>query len=344
MHVENMKLKSIILIVIALLEVNQLYCQGEEKPNILWIVSEDNSPLIGAYGDEFATTPNIDQLAQEGFLYTHTYANAPVCAPARNTIITGVYANSSGHQHMRSAYPKSETVRFFPEFLRKAGYYVTNNSKEDYNIDKEQTQNIWNESGHEAHYNNRKPRQPFFAVFNSNLSHESSIHSPKPVEQLRHDPDKVPLPPYHPDTQDIRNDWAHYYDNMEDMDAWAGKLLEDLEKSGEAENTIVFYYSDHGGVLARSKRYVYETGTRVPFIIRIPKKYQHLWPKDNPGTAVEKIIGFVDLAPTLLSLAGAEIPEYMQGKPFLGTKKEVNEPEYAFMFRGRMDERYEVGS
>ncbi|MEX2634255.1 MAG: sulfatase-like hydrolase/transferase [Balneolales bacterium] len=315
--------------------------QNQELPNILWIVSEDNSPLIGAYGDDFATTPNIDKMSTEGFLYTHAYANAPVCAPARNTIITGVYANSNGHQHMRSNYNVSEIIDFFPQYLRKAGYYATNNAKRDYNINDEQTNNIWDESSRDAHYKNRKPGQPFFAVFNTGTSHESSIHTRKPVNELRHNPKDVTLPPYHPDTPDIRRDWAHYYDNIEDMDNWVGEKLQELEESGEADNTIVFYYGDHGGVLPRSKRFVYETGTRVPFIVRIPEKFNHLWPADEPGSQVDRLISFVDLAPTLLSISGIPIPDFMQGDAFIGDQK-TSDPEHVFMFRGRMDERYDM--
>lgn len=310
-------------------------------PNILWITSEDNSPFAGCYGDEFATTPNMDALAAEGFLYTHAYANVPVCAPARNTILTGVYANSGGHQHMRSYYDKSDKIQPYPRMLREAGYYTTNNSKEDYNINPDQNQDIWDESSKTAHYKNRPEGKPFFAVFNTTISHESSIHKSIPSEQLRHKPEEVTLPPYHPDTPEMRHDWAQYYDKIEDMDQKIGELLQELEESGQAENTIVFYYGDHGGVLARSKRYVYETGTRVPFIIRIPEKYKHLYPAEKPGSQVHRLISFVDLVPTLLSLTGQEIPDYLQGNAFLGEQKTAD-PEYAFMFRGRMDERYDM--
>lgn len=310
-------------------------------PNILWITSEDNSPFAGCYGDDFATTPNMDKLASKGFLYTHAYANAPVCAPARNTIITGVYANSGGHQHMRSTYPKSDIVKLYPEYLRAAGYYCTNNVKTDYNIDKEQKEDTWDEWSREAHYKNRAPGQPFFAIFNSTISHESSIHTSIPNEQLRHRPEDVKLPPYHPDTPEMRHDWAQYYDKVEDMDAWMGEILNELEESGEAENTIIFYYGDHGGVVARSKRFVYETGTRVPFIVYIPEKYKHLYPAEKPGSEVNRIISFVDLVPTLLSLIGTDIPDYLQGNAFLG-KQKTEDPEYAHMFRGRMDERYDM--
>ncbi|AEL27313.1 sulfatase-like hydrolase/transferase [Cyclobacterium marinum] len=310
-------------------------------PNILWITSEDNSPIAGCYGDEFATTPNMDALAAEGFLYTHAYANVPVCAPARNTILTGIYAISGGNQHMRSYYDKSDEVKFYPQMLREAGYYATNNSKEDYNINPAQNVNIWDDSSKDAHYKNRPEGKPFFAVFNSTISHESSIHKSIPNEDLRHSPEEVTLPPYHPDTPEMRHDWAQYYDKVEDMDKKIGEILQELEESGEAENTIVFYYGDHGGVLARSKRYVYETGTRVPFIVRIPEKYKHLFPSEKPGDKVDRMISFVDLFPTLLSIIGTDIPDYLQGKAFLGEKK-TEDPEYVFMFRGRMDERYDM--
>ncbi|NCB07578.1 MAG: sulfatase, partial [Bacteroidia bacterium] len=312
-----------------------------ELPNIIWLTSEDNSPFLGCYGDTFATTPNLDKLASEGFLYTHAFANAPVCAPARNTIITGIYACSGGNENMRSYYSKSETVKTYPEFLREIGYYCTNNVKTDYNLGNFDDKSIWDECSEQAHYKNRAPGQPFFAVFNTTISHESSIHNSIPGEKLRHSPDQVPLPPYHPETPEMKHDWAQYYDKIEDMDAWVGEKLKELEEAGLAENTIVFYYGDHGGVLARSKRYVYESGTRVPFIVRIPKKFKYLFPEKKAGSEVDRIISFVDLAPTLLSIAGIPVPEFLQGHAFLG-KQKTPDPEYAFMFRGRMDERYDM--
>ncbi len=310
------------------------------KPNILWIVSEDNSPFLGCYGDTLATTPNLDRLAMQGNLYTHAYANAPVCAPARNTIISGVYANSNGNQHMRSKYPKSAEVKLLPQYLKNAGYYCTNNAKEDYNIKTSDIKEIWDESSKDAHYKNRKEGQPFFHVVNIGTSHESSIHKSIPTTELTHDPQKMILPPYHPDTQEMRHDWAQYYDKITEMDKQAGEILNKLEEDGLAENTIVFYYGDHGGVLARSKRFVYESGTRVPFIVRIPEKYKHLR-AGNTGNPLNRLISFVDLAPTMLSLAGIEIPNHMQGKAFLG-EQQTGDPEFAYMFRGRMDERYDM--
>lgn len=319
-----------------------------ELPNILWITSEDNSPLLGCYGDKNATTPNLDQLAREGFRYTNAYANCPVCSPARNTIITGVYAASNGNEQMRSAFRTSELIQAYSALLMNAGYYCTNNVKTDYNTSSIDASKVWDECSAKAHYNKRPEGKPFFAIFNLMESHESSIFPPgamfgMPSEQLvpKHNPAAMVLPPYHPDIPEMRHDWAVYYDKIEIMDARVGELLRELEALGEAENTIVFYYADHGGVLARSKRYVYETGTKVPFIVRIPEKYRHLFPGENPGGEVDRMISFVDLAPTLMSVVGEEIPAYMQGKAFLGSQVQ-KEPEYVHMTRQRMDERIDM--
>ncbi len=313
---------------------NSVFSQG--RPNILWIVSEDNSPFIGAYGDSFATTPNLDKLASQGILYENAFATSPVCAPARSTLITGMYSNSLGTENMRSEYPIPGFVRFFPKYLREAGYYTSNNSKKDYNtVDQKEA---WDESSKTATYRNRDEGQPFFSVFNLGVSHESSIH--KPMDSLFHDPDKVPIPPYHPRTAEMKHDWAQYYDKVQLMDEQVGNLLQELEDSGLADDTIVFYYSDHGGVLGRSKRYMYESGLRVPLIIRFPKKYAHLAP-DHAGTKTDRIVSFVDFAPTVLSLSDIEIPEYMQGRAFLG-KQQADPSQYAFANRGRMDERRDL--
>lgn len=337
-----MKIRYTVVIIAALAFLATGFTKKDPAlPNILWITSEDNSPLLGCYGDDFATTPQLDQLASEGFLYTHAYANTPVCAPARNTIITGVHACSNGNEQMRSAYLRSETVRFYTEFLKSKGYYCTNNSKTDYNTSPIDLKSMWDENGRKAHYQNRDKKQPFFAIFNLTVSHESCLHKSIPNEELRHKPEEVTLPPYHPDTPEMRHDWAQYYDKVEDMDTQVGELLKELEEAGLDENTIVFYYSDHGGVLGRSKRYLFETGTHVPMIIRIPDKYKHLYPAEEPGSKIDRLVSFVDLAPTLLSLIGLEAPEYMQGSAFLG-EYQTEEPEYIYMFRDRMDERYDL--
>lgn len=310
-------------------------------PNILWITSEDNSPFLGCYGDTYATTPHLDSLAARGFLYTHAYANAPVCAPSRNTILTGVYANSAGQENMRSQYPRADQILPYPVYLKQLGYYCTNSQKEDFNIKPEQTKDLWDELGKDAHYKNRPAGRPFFAIFNSTLTHESSLHKTTPDSLLRHRPEEVRLPPYHPDTPDLRHDWAQFYDKIEEMDQWVGGILQELRESGEADNTIIFYYGDHGGVLARSKRYVYESGTRVPLIVYIPEKYKHLYPTDRPGSKIDRMVGFVDLVPTLLSITETPIPAYIQGNAFLG-KQKTEDPAYVYMFRARMDERYDL--
>lgn len=331
-------LKNLILLLAGIAVFSTVTAQNQGLPNILWIVSEDNSPFLGSYGDKFATTPHLDQLAKEGIRYQNAFAAAPVCAPSRFTLITGTYPPSMGTEHMRSTYPVPDYVTFFPRFLREAGYYTSNNSKKDYNTPDQPE--AWDESSAKATYKNRKNGQPFFAVFNLGVSHESSIHKSTPADQLKHDPETVPLPPYHPGTKEMKHDWAQYYDKVEEMDRQAGALLKQLEADGLAENTIVFYYSDHGGILARSKRFVYESGLRVPLIIRFPEKFKALAP-GQPGTVTDRLVTFFDFAPTILSLTGIKIPAYFQGKAFLG-KQQAPENTYVYGFRGRMDERTDL--
>lgn len=324
--------------------------QTTDRPNILWLVSEDNSASNhGCYGNEQAITPNIDGLAEEGIIYDNAFANAPVCAPARFTIITGMYASACGTQHMRSNNAIPDEFRFFPEYLRRAGYYCTNNAKEDYNTrnaeyfgDNKDAYSAWDESSRTAHYKNRKPGQPFFAVFNTHLSSEKWIHYHlmEEEEQLIHNPADIELAPYHPDLPEVRNCYACCADHITMTDRWVGEMLKELDQKGLSENTIVIYYTDHGGSLPRSMRYLFESGTRIAMIVRFPEKYQHLAPT-GPGTRETRLVSFVDLAPTILKLAGIEIPGHMQGLPFLGAQM-PEAPEYAFCFRGRMDERYDM--
>lgn len=323
-----------ILLAIVTIALHPAFAQ--DRPNILWIVSEDNTTLLGSYGDPFATTPNLDQFAKESIRYKNAFSTAPVCAPSRNTLITGMYPPSLGTEHMRSTYPSPDFVKFFPKYLREAGYYTTNNAKKDYNTTDQP--DAWDESSNKATYKNRKPGQPFFAVFNLNVSHESSLHEPLPG--LKHDPEKVPLPPYHPATPELKHDWAQYYDKLEEMDRQFGQLVQELKDEGLAENTIVFYYADNGGVLARSKRFMYESGLHVPLIVHLPPKYAHL-ASQKQGSVSERLVTFLDFAPTVLSLVDIKVPEYMQGGAFLG-KQQKPEPQYAFGFRGRMDERIDL--
>jgi arylsulfatase A-like enzyme len=305
-----------------------------DRPNILWLTSEDNGPYLGCYGDSYAITPHLDRLAGDGILYTNAFATSPVCAPARFTLATGVYANSAGTEHMRSRHPIPDTLRFLSSYLREAGYYCTNNYKEDYNIARKPA-DAWDESSRDATYRNRSPEQPFFHVQNFMTSHESRLHRGTAPEW--HDPANAPLPPYHPDLPETRETWAVYYDYMTRMDAEIGAMLARLEKDGLAEDTIVFYFSDHGGAVPGSKRFLFESGLRVPLIIRFPEKWRHLAPVD-PGSRTERLVSFVDFPPTVLSLAKVAIPDHMQGQAFAG-EFEKEPRTYAFGNRGRMDER-----
>ena len=202
--------------------------QPASHPNILWITSEDNGPHLGAYGDSYAITPELDQLASRGMIYRNAWSTAPVCAPARTTLISGLYPPSTGSQHMRSNTRLPASMKMYPQYMRAAGYYCTNNSKEDYNLIK--PGQVWDESSNKAHWRNRKPGQPFFAIFNFTISHESRIRD-QPHE-LKHDPAEARVPAYHPDTPEVRRDWAQYYDRITEMDELAGAVLRELEQAG----------------------------------------------------------------------------------------------------------------
>ncbi|MAT68273.1 MAG: sulfatase [Planctomycetaceae bacterium] len=313
-----------------------------ERPNILWLTSEDNGPELGCYGDEYATTPNIDALASRGVRYLNAWSNAPVCAPARTAIITGMYPPSLAAEQMRSRVPLPAGVELLPHSMRQAGYYCTNNSKEDYNLSGYRNSGrSWDESSRTAHWKNRPAGTPFFAVFNSTVSHESQIRK-RPHAPI-HDPAAAPLPPYYPDDPVIRRDWAQYYDKLTEMDAEIGARLQELEDAGLADDTIIFYYGDHGVGLPRGKRSLYQSGLLVPMIVFIPEKYRHLASADYlmTGGASQQLVGFVDLAPTVLSLAGVQPPAHMQGRALLG-EYVAPDREYMFGFRGRMDERYDL--
>lgn len=311
---------------------------AEDRPNILWITSEDNGPQLGCYGDTYAVTPNIDALAEKSLRYRRCWSNAPVCAPARTTIISGMYATSLGGQHMRSGVRLPDHLPLYPEVLRDAGYYCTNNSKTDYNFAGED--GGWNDSSNKAHWRNRPNDTPFFAVFNFTVSHESKIRV-RP-HTLTHDPALAPLPAYHPDTPEVRHDWAQYYDKLTEMDAQVGGILKQLEEDGLADSTIVFYYGDHGSGMPRSKRWPFDSGLRVPLLLHVPDRFRDLAPPDYAaGGESTRLVSFVDLAPTAISLAGAAPPETMQGVPFAG--KWIGEAKpYLFGFRGRMDERIDM--
>lgn len=315
------------------------------QPNILWITSEDNaSHWLGCYGNPQASTPRLDALAAEGVRFTRAYSNAPVCAVARSTILNGAYAVTQGTQHMRSRHPIPERFRPYGAYLRDKGYYCTNNSKTDYNF-KGNDAAIWDACSNKAHYRNRPPGRPFMAVFNLTITHESNLFPAKIRKNRtegtiparpRLDPAAVKLPPCQPDLPEMREDAAIYHDCVTALDRQVGKLLDELEKSGLAEDTIVFYYADHGGAMARGKRYLEDSGTRVPMIIRIPAKWRDLSPFE-PGRAVDEPVAFVDLAPTVLSLCGMATPPQMQGRAFLGRHRAAPRTE-ELLFGDRFDE------
>ncbi len=327
--------------------LNSQAAQSNEKPNILWLTAEDLSPHLGCFGDNYAVTPNLDRLAAKGVRYTNAYATAPVCTPARSSIITGVYASSLGTQHLRGEMPLAKNIHCFTEFLREAGYYCSNNVKEDYNF--KTPENAWDESSTKAHWRGRQEGQPFFSVFNFMTTHQSRTrYSPEELEKVneelkpeeRRDPDKVPLPPYYPDTPTVRNNMAAFYTQITRMDKQVKDILDQLEEDGLTENTIVFFYGDHGDGLPRGKRWLHDSGTQVPFIIYFPPKFQHLAPAEA-GSVVEEMISFADLAPTILSIVGLDIPDYIQGRAFLGQARE-SEPKYIFGIRDRIDEVLEL--
>ncbi len=321
--------------------LNATTATAQERPNIVWITSEDNGvSWVGCYGGTNAKTPNIDQLAEEGFRYLHCFDNAAVCAPTRSCWITGMYGISNGTQPMRSRNEiPHDQISYYPDLLKKAGYHTSNPGKTDYNIGGRDDYDAWDVGkGMSASYGwrLREPGQPFFAVVNLGESHESKAHGD--VEGTRNDPARMKLFSYHPDLPVIRKNYAKYADAVENMDEKVGLCLAELEKDGLAENTIVIYNSDHGGVMARSKRFVYASGIHCPLIVRIPEKFKHLFPAEEPGMTVDRLVSFVDMPKTWLSLAGAEIPNTYQGRVFLGEGAET-EPAYHLGFRERADER-----
>ncbi len=333
-----------------------------ERPNIVWISAEDMGPRLGAYGDPVARTPHLDSLASRGTRYTRVFTTAGVCSPSRAAIITGMHQVSLGAHHMRTlsgapfapeptpySVVPPHYVKTFTEYLRAAGYYTTNNVKEDYQFETPTT--AWDESSSEAHWRGRRdPDQPFFSVFNFTITHESriwpdpeaameamglpafaAVPAPAPLET---DPDVVIVPPYYPDTPVVRRDIAQHYDNIAVMDAQAGMILDQLEEDGLLDNTIVFFWSDHGDGLPRHKRWLYDSGLHVPMIIHTPGQT----PNVN-----QELVSFLDLAPTVLSLAGIEPPAHIQGRAILGDFAGNKPPhEYVYAARDRFDEQYDL--
>lgn len=324
-------------------------------PNILWISAEDLSPRLGAYGDDLARTPHLDSLAAEGIRYARAFTTSGVCAPSRAAIITGMYQNSIGAHHMRTKHrgPGLPTpyavvpppyVKTFTEHLRAAGYYATNNAKEDYQLtatwEHGHPFTAWDESSEEAHWRNRpSDDQPFFSIFNLGVTHESQVFGPD--DSTTTDPAAVEVPPYYPDTRDVREEIAHHYDNIAELDRQVGALLDQLEADGLADETIVVFWGDHGDGLPRAKRWLYDSGLRVPLIVRVPQPYREWAGIGPPGSVNEELISLMDLGPTMLSLADAPVPQHMHGRAFLGPQSQP-EPDYVFAARDRIDSAYDM--
>jgi N-sulfoglucosamine sulfohydrolase len=342
MPATNKKTMRLLLLFVFLLPVSLL----TQPLNILWITCEDMSPRIGPYGDYTVPTPNLDRLAKESIRYTQAFGTYGVCAPNRHTLIMGMYPTSTGAMAMRThkrtsaiadisdpellnipvyeATPPPQ-AKCFTEYLRAAGYYCTNNRKTDYQFMPPIT--AWDESNSEAHWRHRpNPDMPFFAVFNNTLTHESGTFKPRSPRVV--DPEKIQIPPYYPQTPTVREDLARHYDNIHAMDRWVGEILDQLEADGLMDKTLIFFFSDHGDGLPRAKRWVYDSGLHVPLLIRFP---------DGKGahTMTDQLVSFVDFAPTVLHMAGVEIPDHMEGHAFLGDK--VQQRKYIYACRDRMD-------
>lgn len=307
-----------------------------DRPNVVWIVSEDNGRYLGCYGEPLVRTPVLDGLAKQGVCYTNARSAAPVCAPSRCSIITARFATAIGTQNMRSRWPVNDVVRYFPEWLRADGYYCTNNAKTDYNVGNDRITEAWDDSSKNAHWKNRPTGKPFFAVFNTELTHESSLHK---REKLITDPALVRVPAYLPDLPAVREDVAQYHDRMALMDAFVGAKLKELEEAGLLDSTIVVYYSDHAGGLPRGKRFLYDSGTLVPLIVRVPERFAALAPQAG-GTVCAEQVSLIDLGPTVLSWCGVALPADLHGRAIAGPARS-KAPTYGFAFRERMDERYD---
>ncbi len=323
-------MKKIIIIICFL---NTYLSHAQDRPNILWLVCEDMSPYLSCYGNKLLKTPNLDKLAAEGIRFTQAHSNGTQCSPSRSTLISGVYAVSLGTDIHREKRPVPKSF-FYPIYLRQAGYFCTNNSKEDYNANT--PDNVWNESSNKAHYTNRKNKsQPFFAVFNSTITHMTRVVSPIKNRFPRTvDTNAVSVPEYIPDLPNVRNDIAWNMDAVMLMDKWVGEKLDELQKSGETDNTIIFFYSDHGGTVPRGKAYVYESGTLIPLIVKFPERWRQLAQMSQPAVS-NRLVSFIDFPVTVLNLAGVKAPDFMVGKPFFGpgSDKPENENKYIFTFR-----------
>ena len=337
-----------LLVPLALMAVLVSRSEGAEKPNFVWLISEDNSThYLKLFDENGAPTPRIQRLAEHGLIFEHAFSNSPVCSVARSTLITGCYAPRIGTQyHRRSVMVRMpQGVRMFPAYLRDAGYYTTNNKKKDYNAI--EGKGVWDQSSNKATWRRRKPGQPFFHKQSFGTTHESSLHFSLETmhgEKTTTDPATVFVHPYHPKTATFRYTYARYHDRIRQMDAQIGEVVDKLEEDGLLEDTFIFYFGDHGGVLPRGKGYVYESGLHVPLVVRVPENWKHLVDA-KIGSRVGGFVSFIDFGPTLLNLASLEVPKGVDGRPFLGpgvSIDEVNRRDETFGYADRFDEKYDL--
>ncbi len=333
-HVKTMeRFKHILFLLVCSLYLTTAVPAEPDRPNIVWLCGEDLGAQLGQYGYDEPDTPNIDRLASKSLTYDVAWSNNPVCAPARTTLATGMYANSLGAEHMRSWVEKPDRFRLYPNLLRDAGYETINHGKEDYNVP---GSNLWSS-------NNSLPDadEPFFIKLNFGGLHESGVGHE--AAQVSGDVGRFDIPDFHPDIPEIHRNWATYFHKIEQFDAWVGNKLETLKSKGLLENTIVVLWGDHGPGIPFGKRFANNFGLQVPLIVHVPESLRENYAPTEyePGGRTERPVSFVDFGPTMLSIAGQEPPEYMHGKPFMGPHEE--EPrDYVFGFRGRMDERIDM--
>lgn len=336
------KLSAILFILFASLSTSSF-----AQANIVWIVSEDNSKhYMKLFDKNGVETPNIEKLAKKGVIFNHAFSNTPVCSAARSTLIASSYGpRLASHYHRKmKQVPMPNGIEMFPAYLRKKGYYTANNAKEDYNIIK--AENVWDESSQKATWRKRKKGQPFFYVHNIGTTHEGRLHFSKEdiKKGTKNDADSAFVFPIHPQTDLFKFSNAYYQDKIQEMDKQVGELIDQLTKDNLLEDTFIFYYGDHGGVLPGSKGYIKETGVHVPLVVYIPTKYKDMVPY-KAGSRTDAFVSFVDFGATVLNLAGVTIPKGIDGTPFLGkeiNKKKLEKRNQTFSYTDRMDEKYDM--
>ena len=320
-----------------------------KRPNVVFLVSEDNSiHYLKLYGYE-ASTPSIEALAKDGLTFNHAFSNSPVCSVARSTLATAMLAPRGGFQyHRKSAMAKLPPgYKPWSAMLRKAGYFATNQRKTDYNFVHDMKE-LWDKGPANAAWRARPSKDtPFFHMQSFAQSHESSLHFPQSVmdnQKTVHDPAKVKLAPYFPDTPTFRYTHARYLDRMQVIDQQVGGVVKKLEEDGFLEDTFIFYFGDHGGVLPRGKGYACESGLHVPLVVRIPANFKHLVDHKR-GSRTDGFVSFIDFGPTVLHLAGLKPNPLTDGKAFLGkgiSARDLAGRDETFGYADRFDEKYDL--